>query len=254
MTSQALFSAALVSADPSPPEGLTAWNGTPDRRFGVYRNNVMVGLTAALQSRFPVVERLVGADFFAAMARAFIAAHPPLSPLLLAYGDDLPAFIEGFEPAASLPYLADVARLEIARSRAYHAADAAPLDPATLAAIPPESLASLRFRPHPSLTILRSSHPVVTIWAMNAGEAEPAPLKSWDGEDAVVVRPEMLVEVRRLPPGGAVFLQSLADGAPLGEAAVRALEASADFDLPANLAGLFEAGLFTAIEAPEELP
>ena len=254
MTSQAIFSAALVSDDPSPPEGLTAWNGLPDRRFGVYRNNVMVGLTAALQSRFPVVERLVGADFFAAMARAFIAAHPPRSPLLLAYGDDLPAFIEAFEPAASLPYLADVARLEIARSRAYHAADAAPLNPATLAAIPPGSLAAVRFHPHPSLAILRSSHPVVTIWAMNAGEAEPTPLESWDGEDAAVVRPEMLVEVRRLPPGGAVFLQSLADGLPLEEAAVRALEASADFDLPANLAGLLEAGLFTAIEAPEELP
>ncbi|MDI6837266.1 DNA-binding domain-containing protein [Ciceribacter thiooxidans] len=254
MTSQAIFSTALVSADPSPPEGLTAWNGAPDRRFGVYRNNVMVGLTAALQSRFPVVEKLVGADFFAAMARAFIVAHPPLSPLLLAYGDDLPAFIEDFEPAASLPYLADVARLEIARSRAYHAANAEPLDPATLAAVPPERLVSLRFRPHPSLAILRSPHPVVTIWTMNAGEAKPAPITVWRGEDAVVVRPEMLVEVRRLPHGGAVFLQSLADGAPLGEAAAQALGATDDFDLSANLAGILEAGLFTAIEAPEELP
>ncbi|WP_416798154.1 DNA-binding domain-containing protein [Ciceribacter azotifigens] len=252
MTSQTLFSAALVSDDPSPPQGLTAWNGAPDRRFGVYRNNVMVGLTAALQSRFPVVERLVGADFFAAMARAFIITHPPRSPLLLAYGDELPAFLEGFEPAASLPYLADVARLEIARSRAYHAADAAPLDPAALAAIPPASLASLRFHAHPSLTILRSSHPVVTIWAMNVREAEPTPIADWNGEDAAIVRPQMLVEVRRLPPGGAVFLQSLADGFPLGEAAARALQTSDAFDLSINLAGLLEAGLFTAIEAPEE--
>ncbi|HLP70465.1 MAG TPA: DNA-binding domain-containing protein [Rhizobium sp.] len=254
MTSQALFSASLVSDDPAPPQGLTAWNGTPDRRFGVYRNNVMVGLTAALQGRFPVVERLVGPDFFAAMARAFIVTHPPMSPLLLAYGDALPAFLEGFEPAASLSYLADVARLEIARSRAYHAADAAPLDPAELAAIPPESLASLRFRPHPSLAILRSSHPVVTIWAMNAGEADPTPIGDWSGEDAAVVRPEMFVEARRLPPGGAVFLQSLADGLPLGEAAVRALEENNDFDLSTNLAGMLDAGLFTALEASEEMP
>lgn len=52
------------------PPGLTAQ--APDeaaRRFAVYRNNVAVSLLAALADRFPVIERLIGPDFFAAMGQ-----------------------------------------------------------------------------------------------------------------------------------------------------------------------------------------
>ena len=58
----------------------------------------------------------------------FVREQPPRSPLLAIYGDEFADFIAAFEPARELPYLADVARLEAARTRAYHAADATPLD------------------------------------------------------------------------------------------------------------------------------
>lgn len=248
VTTQAEFATALLDTDRAVPEGLTAWNGLrPERRFGVYRDNVVAGLIGALASRFPVAENIVGKDFFAAMAHEFVRLHPPQSPLLLAYGDDFADFVETFEPAGDIDYLPDVIRLEAARGKAYHTADAAPLDPVLLAAIEPERLASLVFVLHPSASILRSPFPMVTIWAMNAGEMELRPIDNWSGEDALVVRPEMMVEIHRLPAGGAVFLEVLAGRADLATAVEAAVAIAPDFDLSANLAGALAAGAFTTI-------
>jgi len=245
---QSQFAAALIDPGLAVPEGLMAWNGPkPARRFGVYRNNVAIGLIGALASRFPAAERIVGEEFFAAMAHEFIRLHPPRSPLLLAYGDDLPDFVETFQPAREIPYLPDVMRLEVARGRAYHAADAIPLDAALLATVEPGGLAELAFVPHPSASIIRSANPVITIWAMNTGEIELADIADWSGEDALVVRPHMIVEVHGLPPGGAAFLEQLFAGAALGRAFEAALAEAPDFDLSANLAGAFTAGAFMAI-------
>ena len=248
------FAAALADLSRPVPEGLAAWTGDrPERRFGVYRNNVQAGLTGALAARFPAAQAIVGAEFFSAMAGAFVAAHPPRSPLLLAYGDDFADFVQGFEPAANLSYLPDVIRLEAARSRAYHAADAAPLSAAELAAVPPERLADLVFEPHPSLAVLCSAHPVVTIWAMNSGERPLAPIRDWVGEDALVVRPRMIVEVHPLPPGGALFFTALSTGLTLAEAAEAALAMAPAFDLSTNLAGLITTGAFTGLAFREEI-
>lgn len=248
LDTQTGFAAALRDVDRGVPKDLVAWNRySAERRFAVYRNNVAMALTGALASRFPVTESIVGVEFFAAMATEFIRAHPPRSPLLLAYGDELATFVETFEPAAELAYLPGVLLLEAARGKAYHAADAMPLDAAKLAAVDPDSVAAVVFKPHPSLTVLRFAHPVVTIWAMNAGEIELGPIDDWCKEDAIVVRPQMIVNVQRLPPGGAAFLMALADGDPLGMAAEAATREVSTFDLSANLAGALQAGAFTAI-------
>jgi hypothetical protein len=220
---------ALRDPDLAVPRGMTAHNSdAPEKRFAIYRNNVMVGLVSALESRFPATRNIVGADYFKGAAKLFAAAQPPRSPLMMFYGDEFPAFLADFEPAREVPYLADVAKVEVARTRA---------------------LAEMRFILHPSVEIVASDYPVVTIWAMNSGELEVVPITDWRGEDALVSRALCDVEVRRLPPGGKTFLQSLAAGNPLGEAAAAALASNPSFDLAANLAALF-AGL--AIEIRNE--
>ncbi len=252
-TTQHLFHDALADESRPVPEGLTSWNlDRPPRRFRVYRDNVRTGLVKALASRFPAAERIVGVDFFAAMAEAFVRRHPPRSPVLLAYGDSLPDFVSAYEPAASVPYLPDVMRLEVARGRAYHAPDRAPLDPNALAAIDPERLGMQQLALHPSVSILRSRFPAVTIWGMNAEEIPLAPIADWSGQDALVARPRMAVTVNRLPAGGADFLEALAAGLPLGAAAEAALGARPDFDLAANLAGALGAGVFLPLPTAGE--
>jgi hypothetical protein len=242
---QAAFAAALADPAQPVPGGLTAWHGgTPTRRFAIYRNNVTVSLMEALGARYPAVKTIVGDDFFAALARLYVSAHPPRSPLMMIYGDAFADFLAGFEPVEALPYLPDVARLEAARSRAYHAADAAPLDPASLAGLTPEQVAGLRFASHPALALVHSNHPVATIWAMNAGEIAPAPIEPWESEDALVTRPHLAVDIHRLPRGAGAFIAALTDGRTLADAAAQGAQAAA-FDLPATLALTLASGAFT---------
>jgi Putative DNA-binding domain len=240
------FAQALLDTAAPVPRGVVAGDAREARRrFAVHRNNVVAGLVKTIETRFPAVQKIVGDDFFAAMARAFVIACPPRSPVLASFGDEFAAFIGAFEPARELPYLADVARLEAARTRAYHAADAAPVGAADLAGLDAAAIAGLRIKLHPSVQIVRSQHPIVTIWAMNSGERTLAPIETWAAEDALIVRPNLDVEVRLLPPGGAVFLHALAEGRSLGEAAARA--GSAAFDLTANLSGLIGWGLISQV-------
>src|SRR5271166_2233238 len=241
---QASFAEALLDPERRVPDGVTSHtHPAPAKRFAVYRNNVVVSLIDALATRFPAVQRIVGEDFFRAMAGVFVRAHSPRSPLMMTYGEDLPTFIETFAPAAELPYLADVARLEAARTRAFHAADAAPLPAEAFAAVEPADRETLRLRLSPGAAIVRSSNPIVTIWGMNADEAEPAPIEDWRGEDALISRDGFNVVVRRLPPGGAVFLLRLLADATLADAAFDAMQDTAAFDLVENIAGLISAQL-----------
>jgi hypothetical protein len=248
---QTLFANALLNPDQPIPRGIIAHDAAVQRRFAVYRNNMVASLVKALENRFPAVEKIVGEEFFAAMARVFVMAQPPRSPLLAVYGDGFPAFIAAFEPARELPYLADVARLEAAQTRAYHAADAMPVGPDHFVALDSHAVGDIRIDMHPSTEIVRSSHPIVTIWAMNSGERRLAPIENWHGEDALVSRPYLEVEVRALPQGGAAFLLALAEGRPLSEAAETALADDPDFDLTGNLAGLIGSGLVRNIIVPE---
>ena len=242
---QRAFVAGLFEASP-PTVGLVAWNeAVPQRRYGVYRNNVTASLTGALASRFPATKRIVGPDFFRAMAGDFIKAHPPRSPVLLAYGDDFPDCVAAFAPARELAYLPDVMRLEVARGHAYHAADVKPLDPKALAIVDPVRLGGLVFMPHPALSILSSPHPMMTIWAMNAGKRRLGPVDPWQDEHALVTRPHLTVEVTPLSAAAATFLRHLAGGASLAET-VAAEDDS--FNLSEVLATLLRSGAFTTIK------
>jgi hypothetical protein len=247
---EADFARAVLDAKADVPAPLVREApGVPARRFGVYRNNVYASLIDALASRFPVTARLVGDAFFRAMARAYVETAPPSSPVLLRYGMGFADFIASFPPAGPVPYLADVARLEWAWHAAYHAADAAPLPLEALAEAVGDA-ASATLTLHPSLHVVRSVYPVITIWHLAAreGEDEPARLPA-DGEDALVVRPKLDVEVRRLPAGGAAFVLALKSGACLEQAAEQAAQEVAGFDLEANLAGLVVSGAIVGVGA-----
>lgn len=246
------FAAALLDSEAELPPGLVGPDGVPSsRRFAVYRNNVVAGLADGLKSTFPAVCRIVGDEFFIAMARAFVVAEPPRSAMLLEYGGGFPDFIARFPPAASLPYLADVARIESAWREAFHAAEAAPLPPAALAALPQDRLTELRLHLHPSLRLVSSRYPALTIWRMNTGDGVPAPVDLGAGEDCLIVRPAASVEVHDVPPGGAAFIGRLTEGAPLGEAVSAGLQAAEGFDLSACLAALIGAGAFCGYELEE---
>jgi Putative DNA-binding domain len=248
----AAFAAALIDPERETPAVVAGPAGKgAQKRYNVYRNNVTVSLIDALAAIYPVVQRITGVDFFRAMARFHVRATPPTSPLLFEYGRDFPAFIEHYEHARSMPWLADIARVERAWLDAYHAEDAAPLPAEALASVAPGRLGNLIFTAHPATRIVRSPFSAVTIFAANRGEAPVRRIDASVPEDALITRPEADVVVRHLPEGGAVFLSSLMSGRSLGEAATAALQASPTFDIASHIAGMIEAGAFTAITSGE---
>ncbi|MEF2552561.1 DNA-binding domain-containing protein [Aurantimonas sp. A2-1-M11] len=239
------FIAALSVADAPMPPGLTTHRGTRDaRRFAVYRNNVHVGLVKALETAFPVVRRLVGEAFFRIMARAFVAAVKPASPVMLTYGHGFPDFVAGFAPAGGLPYLADIARLEVALSQAYHAAEATTLGRSDVAGLDPSRLAVTATALHPATNLVRSPHPVGTIWSNH--QVEPlGPVTCWASEAVLVTRPEAAVRSTVLPPRDVPFVTSLMEGESLADAAGAAFAADAAFDFGGALIALVELGAVT---------
>jgi hypothetical protein len=243
------FATGLTDPTCPAPSGVMGPRGKGAvKRYNVYRNNVTVSLIDALVAIYPAVQRITGTEFFRAMARFHVRATPPTSPLLFEYGRDFPAFIESYEYARDMPWLADVARIERAWLDAYHAADTPALPAATLAQVPADRLGDIIFKVHPATRLVRSAYPAVAIFAMNRGNGPVTSLKSNAAEDALVTRPDMAVDVRLLPPGNTTFLASLIGGATLAEATSKALDETPSFDLSASIAGMIEAGVFTTLQ------
>lgn len=236
------FAAALFDPElPVPASVQGAAARQRETRFAVYRNNVHASLTAALATRFPVVERIVGEEFLQAAARVFVRQHPPETPVLAEYGARFPDFLATFEPAQDLPYLADVARLEWLRTVAYHAADAAaaPLD--DLASVAPQDLAAHGLRMHPAAACLASRYPIVSIWRTNTFDEQVGAV-ALAPETALVTRLDLTVLVTEVSPGTARLFACAAEGWPLGEAAAAAYATEPLLDLSAALALLFGSG------------
>jgi hypothetical protein len=240
---QHAFAVALNDPALSVPDVMS----TDGARLDVYRNNVAVGLCDVLADIFPVVRRLVGADFFAGMAQVYAKKCRPASPVLAEYGQTFGDFIDAFAPARGVPYLADVARLERAWLDAYHAEDQAPLSIAALTEIAGTDLDDLVVILHPSAWLLNFSGPAVSIWQAHQDNQSPDLSGLSDqAELALIVRPHMDVHVHTLSKAGFLFAQQLAEGKSLG-VVCDALADTDGFAPSQHLADLFNAGAVIAL-------
>jgi len=218
-------------------------------RTEVYLNQYRGSLMAALSTSFPVTRLLVGDAYFAQAARAYVLREPPRNPRLYAYGDGFPAFLGDLPDLAGHPYMPDVAAFEWAMQAAYHAPDAAALDPGSLD--DPQQMAAACLLPHPSLHLLRSRWPVTAIWQVHQPGGEP--IESIDlrqGAQAVAVwRQDLVACWRVLTPAEAALLDALRQGVPLGDAA-RNAAAAGELDFTASFGWMLEAGLFREPSEP----
>lgn len=246
--SQADFTRAMMDAGQPVPDGLTDHLGQPaGRRFSVYRNNVAVSLTEAMHSAFPVIAKLLGKQNMDGLAGIYLRQHPPSSPLMMFYGEHFPAFLEGMDQLRHLGYLGDVARLELALRRAYHAADAAAIAPEALGALPPDALLDTRLELAPAVQVLRSPWPIHAIWRFNTEDGAPKPAAQ--AEDVLITRPGFDPIPQLLPPAGAVWVRALMAGATIGAAMEQAAAEYEAFDLSAPLALLLQGGAVTGLNS-----
>lgn len=228
-------------------------------RLGIYRNTFVGVATGALRLNHPAVARLVGDDFFDATAQAYVVRHPPASAWLDQYGDAYADFLAQWQAAASLPYLADVARLEWAVGRTLHAPDAAAVDAATLASLAaraPEAQASVRFDPHPALQLVRTATPADAIWraVLDRDDAALAAIDLAAGPSWLLVeRSDEGVDVVSMHEAEWYFTLALCTGKTLQQA-LDAVAEEPDFDATSLLAQHFAAGRFTGFQAVAPLP
>ncbi|WP_084377080.1 HvfC/BufC N-terminal domain-containing protein [Pseudomonas mucidolens] len=256
MSTHAMFARALLAPEQDCPEGLFSRNGAdPASRFAVYRNNLRSSLINALASGFPVTLQLVGDAFFRGMAGLYVQAFPPVSRLISEYGADFADFIQGFPPAASVPYLADVARLERSRVRAFHAADAPVMDPQSIIAAlqQPTGFGDLRLQLHPSLATLSSPYAIIALWAAHQAGTSLSGVDPLHPQSALVVRDGLEVKVFAIDSGMQVFINSLANGRPLDMAMTHALAACTDFAPQQCLRLLISQGAVTHLHIEQKV-
>ena len=249
---QQVFRDAVLSADDGVVRDMTATpHGAIAARIAVYRNTVQGSLAEVLAAAFPVVQRIVGAPFFDALARRFAVAAPPRLPQLSAYGDGFADFLENVladhGPDHGLAYLSDVARVEWARGLAYFAADIPALSPQALAAVAPEDMDGMVLRLHPATHVIRSRFPVHRIWQVNQPEIVDVPAVGMAiAENVLISRDATRILLRQVGDGDAVFIATVANGAALGEAVEKAFAAEPQFNLEAALRDHLIGGTFRA--------
>lgn len=246
---QDAFAQALLAEDADVPPQLAYLVAQPG--FAVYRNTVLKGCIDALQANFPTVARLVGDEWFRAAASIYARRALPGTPTLLTYGQSFPDFLAQFEPAAELPYLADVARVDRLWSEAHVAADDTALDPAALARIGIDDMDRLTLRPHAAARwIWCDEHPVHTLWSRNrAPVADVNAHFDWRGEGLLLTRPHGAVDAAALSRAGAAFLSACAARLSVARAAAAAVEADLSADLAALINQLLQAGALAELQA-----
>jgi hypothetical protein len=170
--------------------------------FAVYRNTVIKGCIDALQANYPAVARLVGDEWFRAAAAIYVRANPPRAPMLVEYGERFPVFLETFGPAAELPYLPAVARLDRFWSECHLARDEAPL----------RRIEKLPLRIHAAARWAWFPLPAFSIWSRTReGDADLGDL-AWRAEGALLTRPHDAVRWMALDAAGCALLDACARG------------------------------------------
>ncbi len=223
---------ALRDATLPVPPGLIDGAGRPaGRRFAVYRNNVAVALTDAVEAGFPCLFRLLGAENFRPLARMFVDRNLPTSPLMMQYGAGFAEFLAGFPELDRFPYLPDVARLELALRDSYHAADSVAMDAERLATA---DMTTVRLDFAPAVRLIRSDWPLHGIWCHTMADG-PAPVAR--PEAVLITRPAFDPVPHALTPAEAAFVAALLAGMPMGMAFQAAGDVDPGFD-PTRLLSL----------------
>ena len=240
---QARFAAGLLAAGDHPAGLFRGDAARAARRFALYRGNLTANWESALGNAYPVIRRMLGDEFFRALAREYGRATPQTEGDLNRFGRHLPGFLDTFAPVADYPYLPDMARLEWALHAAHQAADTPALDAATLSTLDADRLDALRLALHPAATLLRSDWAIDALWQAHQPDGPPWPEALAQPSRLAVCRPRWRAELLCLSPGEYTALAAIADGRTLGEALESAFADDAHFDPAHALPRWLDAGV-----------
>lgn len=246
---EALASFAGGCGTPAALSPLMAGQANPGQRALVYRNSGVMACVEALRSNYQRLAKVMGDEFFSALARAYADAEPPTSRSLVGYGASLPRFIAEAESEHGLPWLADIARLDRGWLESHLSPDAAPLAADDLAGLDGATLMACSPVTHPSLRIVETEWATTALWSdLHAGNLPDRQVSlAHRTEHALFLRPGGETRMRPLGPGEHAFLGAAMSGASLGSACEAALDRQPGIDLSNLIADAFSSGVFIRI-------
>jgi Putative DNA-binding domain len=237
------------------PTGHNSLQNTSLRGLQAYRANAAAMAERALLTAYPVLQRLLGDETFAMLARDLWSAHPPERGDLAQWGGALASFLDHTpvlaELVADYPYLSDVARLEWALHTMITAADASQ-DAASFALLASQPPEALQLCLAPGTQLVPSAYPIVAIWQAHAapspdlGEAMRL-LAEGVGQTALVWRQGYTPRVRAVGAGEAALLRSVLTHENVGAAVAAALQLEPTWDVSAWLALAVQSGLVLGV-------
>lgn len=244
------YEAFAGAAQPAPTAGIVD-NAIPARvRVSVYRNNAREVFRGTLAQAYPVVAALVGEACFRTLATELRTRNPSRSGDLQDFLTAFPTLLSDLYLESEFAYLPDVAALELAIEQAMLLRDTAALPIERLAQIDEASLARTRLVLAPSLRIIRSAFPILTIWRAHRTEPVRAVDVTRGGENVGVLRRGEDAELRLLDDATCALARQISAGYPLGEAFDALAQLTDTAALGAALHALFASGCVTALHTP----
>lgn len=236
------FSKALLNPNLEPPKGVGEKDGqTAPKRFGVYRNNVVVSLIEALKAVYPSIAAMMGEKNFQKIARFYVSEHPPSSAMMQTFGGEFPEFVKNLPPLKNSPFLEDLAMAEKAWLEAYHASDAVPISPEKLGSFNPEETMNLIFTAHPASHLIMSKYPLSDLFDYRNASPENG-IDMEISQHLLITRPHLNVFTTALDNADATFFDLILSGNTLGTAIGTSSETDEKFDAGKAIALLIQTG------------
>ena len=198
----------------------TADRATAIERLRAYAGGYPARISEALAQDHPALAHVLGRRELSALVLRYLPHVPAGLRSLDDVGSALPAFLEADPATRDFPFAPDLARLEQAVRRAFHARELEPFDAAPLAGWTLEdwSAATLTFQP--SVAVVRSAWPIHDLWRARDVPVEEIDIDLVERPDRVLVhRFGFQVVCESIAEVEAAALEALLGGASLGSTA-----------------------------------
>jgi len=200
---------------------LSQLNGTTQlsikEQFKIYQQSIHDGLTNALQQIYPVCTELVGERYFYSMARKYILSNPSRSPDLTDYGESFSKYIKHHPVITTVPYLSDMAKLEWAYHRAFHAPNETGFNIESIYKYSAEQLTKCIFFLPDSHHFISSHFPIDRIWEMHQTANEDSLEIEKHAGYYFVFRKSYEIHIDRLTKHEYLFLKAVKQNIPFIE-------------------------------------
>jgi hypothetical protein len=207
----------------------------PSCNLEIYRNNILTNLIEALQNTYPLIQTLLGTDFFNKTAREYIRQYPSRSGNLHDYGEYFSNFLSEYQPVHHLIYLAEVAEFEWACHITYVAGDYPLFDVAVLQQYTEDQYNLLRFVLNPASALRKFHFPILQILDLCLKNPNEIVDLNNEGNNLLIIRKELDIALLPLPKDEFTFLEALQNHYSLIDALEMTQRINPDFNIEEKL-------------------